>query len=232
MNPSVDEILITDGNREAFELVVGVAQNQGEPINAYIYGDPGSGKTFALQTRALDKDLLSTKHIVFSHAAELMTAIQLDSGDRILEKVGSADILLLDSFDVFFNDIPSGPLLCKLLLIERQSHGLSTVIAGEKPLNDYDLSLLGGVMDSFEEYRVEPLRRDDYLDLAKKIQEVCTYGKDNPAVLSSEALDYLAFEFAETPKDIRSALRFLLTVADYPSGTVIDVEALKNALGR
>ena len=72
----------------------------------------------------------------------------------------------------------------------------------------------------------------DYLDLAKKIQAVCTHGKDNPTVLSSEALDYLAFEFAETPKDIRSALQFLLTVADYPSGTVFDVEALKNALGR
>ena len=231
MKPSVDEIVLTDANREAFELVIDIAQQQDGPVNAYIYGESGSGKTFALQTRALEKDLLSTKTILFSHAAELMTAVQFEAGDRILEKVGSADVLLLDSFDVFFNEIPSGPLLCKLLLIERQSHGLSTVIAGKKPLAEYDLTLLGGVMDVFEEYQVAPLQKSDYLELAKKIQAGCTYGKEDAVVLSDDALEYVAYEFAKQPKDIKSALLFLLTVADYPSGTVIDTDELRNALG-
>lgn len=232
MNPTVDEILITDDNREAFELVLGITQNKEMPVNAYIYGEHGSGKTYVFQTRVLDKDLLSNKHVAFSHAAELMTAIQFDAGDRILEKVGSVDVLLLDSFDLFFNDVSSGPLLCKLLLKERQSQGLSTIIAGEKPLSSYDLSLLDGAMDSFKEYRVAPLQRTDYLELAQKIQSVYVSDKSDATMLSHEALEYLALEFADTPKEIKTALHFLLTVADFPSGTVIDVEMAKDTLGR
>ena len=230
MKPSVDEIVLTDSNRDAFELVINITRNEVNSVNAYMFGETGSGKTFALQTRALDKDLLSTKSVAFSHAAELMTAIQLESGDRILEKVGSVDVLLLDTFDVFFRDMTIGPLLCKLLLTERISHGLSTIIAGKKALANYDLTLFGGVMDSFKEYQVKPLQKKDYLELAKKIQANCIYGKENPTILSADALNYLSQTYAKTPKDVRNVLEFLLTVADYPAGTVIDVMELKNAI--
>lgn len=231
MKPSLDEIVITDGNREAFELVIGATQSK-VPINAYIYGEPSSGKTFVMQARAADKDLLSTKKAIFTHAAELMTAIQFESGDNLLEQAGSVDVLFLDAFDLFFQDIPAGPLLCKLLVIERQSHGLSTIINGKKPLEDYDLSLLGGSLDSFDQIEVKPLDKADYVDLAKKEQAFLAYGKDNPVTLSAEALDFVALKFAKTPKDIHSALRFLFTVADYPAGTVIDLNELKIALGQ
>ena len=48
MKPSVDEIVLTDANREAFELVIDIAQQQEGTVNAYISGESGSGKTFAL----------------------------------------------------------------------------------------------------------------------------------------------------------------------------------------
>ena len=230
MNPTLDELVVTDANRCAFERVINITQANDAPVMIYIYGPKGSGKTFALQARFFDRDLLSKRKVVFTHSVELITAFQLDLGDELLSEVGDADILLLDAFDLFFESGDIGPLLCKLLLQERGKRGLSTVITGRKPLSSYDLSSFEGALDSFEEVGVAPLGREDFEQLALKVQSACRKGKSEAPELSDGAIAFIASEYAQSLRDVRNAVCYLLTAAGFEGGRVVDEFEARSAL--
>ncbi len=229
MNPTLDELVVTDANRCAFERVINITQVNDTPVMLYIYGPKGSGKTFALQARFFDKDFLSKRKVVFTHSVELITAFQLDLGDELLNDAGAADVLLLDAFDLFFESGDIGPLLCKLLLQEREKHDLSTVITGRRPLSSYDLSSFEGALDSFEEVGIAPLNREDFEQLALKVQSTCRKGREVPR-LSDAAIAFIANEHAQSLCDVRNSVWYLLTAAGFKGGHVIDEFEVRAAL--
>ena len=230
MNPTLDELVVTDANRCAFEQVINITQANDAPAMLYIYGPEGSGKTFALQARFFDRDLLSKRKVVFTHSVELITAFQLDLGDELLSDAGAADILLLDAFDLFFESGDIGPLLCKLLLQERGKHGLSTVITGRRPLSSYDLSSFEGALDAFEEVGVAPLGRENFEQLALKVQSTCRKRQGEVPRLSDAAIAFIANEHAQSLCDVRDAVRYLLTAAGFKGGHVISEFEARSAL--
>lgn len=218
----LDDIVLTPGNREAFELVIGITQCEETPINMYMHGPAGSGKTTVLRARGRERDLLSKRRVMFTHAAELISAVTFGANDKVLEDAGSVDILLVDSLDDFFKDDEVGSELLSLLLKERKRLGLSTIIAGRYPLEKYDLSKFDGVFNDYKVFSVEILDKDGLVSFAKKTQDKCRDDKDNAPFLTDDALSYIALTFSSSLRDIENAVRYLITAADLRAGISID----------
>ncbi len=232
MRTALDDIVITDGNREAYETILALTQDHDEPVKMFVYGPIGAGKSTIVQARGRTKDMLSKRKVMFCNAAELVLAVTLEEvSDEYLEKVGSADVLLIDGFEDFFKNLPTGPLLCRLLITERNKHGFDTVLFSDLPLSEFDLSALEGVLDDFVQVSVEPLDADGFVLLAHNVQATLREGKEDTApLLADDALEYLARDYAEKGDDIRNALRYLIAVAGFEDGTVIDLATVKEAI--
>lgn len=228
----IDEIVITEGNREAYETVLAITQEHDEPVRMFIYGPVGSGKSTVLQARGREKDLLSKKKTLFCNAAELMLAVTLeDFSEDYLTQAGTVDVLLIDGFEDFFtkNGGELGPELCKLLLQERNRQGLETVLFSNVPLEEVDASKLGGVLDDYRMVPVEPLDAAGRLELARRIMNSLRTDDAKP-IVTEEALEYIAGPFAQEVGDIRNALRYLIAVAGFEEGTTITLDLAKEAL--
>ena len=228
----IDEIVITDGNREAFETVLGITGEHDEPVRMLIHGPVGSGKSTVLQARGREKDLLSRKSTLFCNAAELMLAVTLDDvSEDYLSKAGSVDVLLIDGFEDFFskNGGELGPELCRLLLQERNRLGLETVLFSNVPLEEVDAGKLGSALDGYRIVRVEPLDEAGKLEFAHKLMDSLRTDDDKPLV-TDEALEYIANSFAQEVGDIRNALRYLIIVAGFEPGSIITLDEVKEAL--
>ena len=87
----------------------------------------------------------------------MVNAIRMDAPDKFFEEIGSVPVLLVDDFQDFFADEEAGPLLCKLMVTERDRLGLDTVFASDAPLSSFDLAAFEGALDGFEELAAEPL---------------------------------------------------------------------------
>ncbi|MEA5019145.1 MAG: hypothetical protein VB027_02130 [Gordonibacter sp.] len=210
MNTPLDAFVKTDGNREAFYRIVSLTQPHDKPERLFLVGPEQSGKTTLVRARQLDKDLLSTKRVLYRPCAELPKAMRANVYDGFFEDLGTHEVLLLDDFDGFFEDEEIGPKLCQLLLAERERHGLDTVITSRKPLAAYDLSLFGGVLDKFEEITMDELDADGLEIYVTELVGAYTEEGSSP-VLSSEAISYIARDLGEKPDMMRKAVSFLMT---------------------
>lgn len=224
MRLPIDNLVLTSGNREAFEAVIGVTQRQDVPVDIYLRGPDGSGKSAVLRARAEQRDLLSKRKVMLTHAAELASAVELGSDDRFLEDVGSVDVLLIDSLDDFFECGDSAIEICGLLLKERASRSLSTAIAGRRPLEDYESALPGDELRAFEEFSVAPLLGNDLIVFAENVQDKYRDGVSHAPVLSDEALSFVALDFAESLSDIDNAIHYLTRAAGLEKDSVVDKE--------
>ncbi|MDO5117721.1 MAG: DnaA/Hda family protein [Eggerthellaceae bacterium] len=233
LNP-VDALLVFDGNRGAFERVIGITQAEDEgPIQIFISGPSGSGKTALLTARSSQKDLLSRKHVDCYHTGEFVIAVNNENiPDSFFENLGKVDILLLDGFSELIGADEQAELLAKLMIAERKRQKLTTIIVSQKPLEELDISSFDGAFDDFEIYTIEPLDAAARVEYVKKIQDMLREKDVTLPKLDDEAVCYLANDFSENLKDVRTAVRYFINGAGYEPGTIVDLDTAKKALGR
>lgn len=230
MKASLSDIVVTDGNRSAFERVMGVGDEGEKALRLFMHGPSGSGKTAVMSARGLGSEAASKRRAVFTHAVELTTAIRLGTSERLLNDAGEAPVLLIDDFDAFYEE-DIGLDVCRLLLAERNRQALSTIVAARMPRDSYDLSKLDGVLDDFEVVAVEALDADGRVEFARRSLKRYRGENDDAPSLSDEALFFVANEFAGELREVDLALRFLVTAAGFDPNAVIGSLEAKAALG-
>lgn len=229
MKTPLDALVKTDGNREAFDRIINITQTHEKPEKLFLVGPEQSGKTTVIRARQLDKDLLSTKRVLYRPCAELAEAMRANVYDGFFEDLGTFEVLCLDDFDGFYEDMELGPKLCQLMLQERNRHGLDTVITSRKPLSEFDLTPFEGALDGFEEIQIEALEGDGLVAYVKGLQEEYTEEGKTP-VLSEEALLYVAQDMNETPERLRRAMHFLITQYEGEPGVELSRDFVEKAL--
>lgn len=241
MATAAETMILTDGNREAFEKVIHVndADDQGNPVNSepvrlFIYGPRGSGKSTLALAKADEPNLLSKKRLMFTHGAEIMffiTQPDMEQSDEFLGNVGEADYLLLDGFETFFDGMHDfGPQVPRHLLGARDEAGLSTIVFSNASLEELPADDLEGVFDKYEILPVEPLDDAGLLEYARRAVKKAK--RSDAVQITDEALEYVTLEFSKTAQRIAETISFLLDNADFPDDFVIDVEAAKQALNQ
>lgn len=224
-----DKIVVFDGNKDAFETIMRVTAEHVAPVRVIVVGPAGSGKTSMMLARARDKDLMSTSHILGCNAHEITNALEIGVNDGFLDEVGSTDILLIDDFD-FLLESDKGKQVAMLLLNERNSHGLDTIVFTAEQISDEDKEAIGGVVDGYAVVEMQPLTAEGRVELARKLEKVARGNAEDYVVLSDEALDYVANTFVEDLKELDLPIRFLATGAGYDPGYVVTVEDAKERL--
>lgn len=227
----LDELIFSDGNRESFQRIIDITQTHGKPEKLFLVGPKESGKTTVLRARQLDKDLLSTKRVLYRPCQELPEAMRANVYDGYFDDLGKHEVLFLDDFEGFFEDEEVGPMLCRLLLQERERHGLDTVISSDKPLSEFDLSQFEGVLDDFEEIRIEALDGAGLVDYVRTLLAMY-YEEGKSPVLSEEAIDYVAHGLGEPPSMIRKALFYLMTEYSGTPGAELSRDFVVEALAK
>ena len=229
MRMPLDEFVKTDGNREAFERIANITQPHDKPEKIFLVGPKESGKTTLVRGRQLDKDLLSTKKVLYRPCSELPEAMRAEVYDGYFEDLGTYEVLFLDDFEGFFDDPEMGPMMCKLLLGERLKRRLDTVITSTKPLSEYDLSDFGGMLGDFEEVTMEALDDAGLEEYVRGLVEDYTEEVKSP-VLSPEAIAYIAHDLGQTPTMIRKATHFLMTQYEGEPGAELSSAFVEQAL--
>lgn len=228
MTTPLDTVIVTDGNRAAFERVINVVQQHDEPQRIVVCGPRKSGKTVLLRARSKDRDLLSPKKVTFRAAMEIVNAVNFDAPDSFFEELGSVDVLLIDDFQDFCGD-EVGETLCKLMLKERARLGLDTVMTSRVPLSNLNLDPFEGALDGFEEIAAEPLDEQGRVAFVRALRDFYEQEEGGP-LFTDEAVAYLANEFSDDLDDVRHAIQYFMTAAGVPAGETLDAAIVKQAL--
>ena len=231
MTTLLDEMVITEGNKEAFEAILSIGRSHPEAQRLFIWGPAGSGKSSEAYARGREKDLLSTRRIISCHSQEVMASLKSGVNDGFLDEIGEVDILLLDGFESLFAAPDIGPSLARLLLSARNAKGLSTVVISDVPMAEVDGPELEGALDGFRQISVEPLDGSGWVEFARRVQDTVRGSRDSAPVLSDDALAFIANGFAQGPDDIRNAVRYLLTQTEEPAGSELKAERVRELLG-
>lgn len=224
----LDTIIETAGNAKAVNIVKQVTEQREYQTKVFLVGPEGSGKTTIMRARQLDRDLLSTKSVVYRPCKELPEALRADVYDGYLEELGNCNVLLLDDFEGFWADDELGPLMCKLLLQERNRQGGDTIISSRKPLSDYDLGMFEGLFDDFVEVEIAPIEGEDLVSYIKTVQEQYRDETKSP-VLSDEAIEYLAHGFDQTLETKRRAVYYLMLAYEGTPGEILSEQFVRAA---
>lgn len=231
--PLVEEFVPTDANRDLFDRVMNVTQ-QPEAVRMFVYGPSGSGKTTLVQMRGRERDLLSEKDVMFCHVDELVSFFNLgEVGERFLERAGSADVLLIDGFERGFDGDAVRARLLGLLLQARRQQSLSTLVFSAAPFEDIPAGELADELGDFESWSLAPLDEAGRLQLAHVVYDALqgsARGGRHTNQMTDDALEYVAKTHAADLAEMKSALRFLVTQADFDDAP-LDAEAVGAALG-
>ncbi len=219
MKLHLSELVITPENEATARRIQAITQQHEQPELLYVSGPANSGKSAFFQARGLEKDLLSTKHTMYCHAAEILTMLGIDNenADTFLNRVGEVDVLLIDDVDHFLQNEDMGVQACTLLIESRTRQGLDTAVAARPALAQLD-SKLQAALAGFSELALQPLDEQGMCTLARTLeQQFCQEKEDTPTnELSNEAIEYLAKRFVTNPQDMTPAIEFLVTVVELP----------------
>lgn len=229
----LDEFVVSDENRELCDLVIGVTQAD-TPVNMLVYGPHGAGKTALAQARGRERDLLSRKTVMFCHADEMMSFLELgDIGDSFLERAGSADIVLIDGFDRFFSAGDVGARLCALLIAERHRLGLSTIAFSSVKPDELPLHELEPAISGYSIWSMAPLDEEGRVKLAHVWHEKAHRSPAAPgakATLTDETLRYIVCERAGDLDEARSIIDYLVGYVAAQANSAIDVDVARQLL--
>ena len=230
----VGGFIVTDQNKDLFNRVMGVTQAN-EPVRLFVYGPARSGKTTLVQTRGRERDLLSDMEVVFCHANELVSFFNLgEVGEQFLERIGMAEVVLLDGFEHFFDGEDIALQLGKLLISARNKAGLTTLVFSGVPYDELDIDAMEGALDGFERWELVPLDDEGRLELARGVYErerKGSKGAQHSTALTDDALQYIAENHGKDLDEMKSAIRFLVTVAAFDEGQEVDAALARQALG-
>lgn len=230
MTPGINELIVTDGNKHAFDKVLHITEDHDAPARLFLYGAHGSGKTALVQARLRDRDLLSTKELRYCHVGELVSFFNLEeAGEQILEKIGSSDVLFLDGLELIFSDDPVASKLCSLLLEARNNAGNETVVLSSEPFSEYANSEVYAALNGYELLQLEPLGAAERVLLVKKTMTSLKRGEHSPS-LTDSAAEYLANTISEC-NNLKRAVEYLMTSAGFAEGHQISVEEVHDLIG-
>lgn len=205
----LETIVVTKGNERAVRVITDITQEHEYSVNVFLHGPAESGKTMVMRARQLDKDLLSTKTVLYRPCKELPEALRAEVYDGYLEELSEVDVLFLDDFDGFYADEEIGPMMCKLLLQERARRGNDTVISSRKALEEYDLGMFEGLFDDFVEIEIAPLSESVFAEFVMRAYQQYRDEETSP-VLTQEAVEYIANELDASLEMKRRAVFYLM----------------------
>lgn len=211
MASTLDEIVITDGNRQAFETILSIGREHEGFVELFVWGPPGTGKSTVVHARGRERDLLAPRRIVSCHAGEIVAVLQSGANDEFLNRIGEADVLLLDGVDRFVDAGELGAEICRLLLAQRKRAGLDTVAVSDVPLEEIASEKIREALADFSAVEVKPLDAQGLRQFAERIQNSFVGKSADIAHLNDDVLDFIAQDFAQDAADVRNALRFLFT---------------------
>lgn len=228
--PGINELVVTDRNKTAFDKVIHITEEHDAPTRVFLFGAHGSGKTTLVQARLRDRDLLSRKELRYCHVGELVSFFNLEeAGEQILEKIGTADVLFLDGLELILSDDPLSSKLCSLLLEARNNAGSETVVLSSEPFSEYANSEVYAVLNGYERLQIEALGATERVLLAKKTMKALKKSQNNPS-LTDSAAEYLANTISECD-ELKRAIEYLMTSAGFAEGHQISVEEARNLIG-
>ncbi len=230
----VEEYVPTDVNRELFDRVMRVTQEL-DSVRMFIYGPHGSGKTTLAKMRGRERDLLSTKEVMFCHVDELISFFNLgELGERFLERVGRADILLLDGFECCLEGEKVRHSLVELLLNERSSKNLSTIVFSSVHLGSVPAGRLLDLLSDYEQWGLEPLDKAGCLQLTHVVYDALhssVQQGQRANSLTDDALEYIASTYSSDLSKMKSIVRFLVTQADFDEDKPVERTLVSLVLG-
>ena len=229
MKTPLDALITTEENRDAITRIIEIVENHEHPQKIFLTGGEATGKTLLLRARAMEKNLLSTKRVSYRPAWELTKAVRENAWDGFFEEIGSYEVLFVDDFEGLLDDQEVGPLLFKLLMQERNSQKLDTVVASRAPMAELELDAFEGALDGFEELVLAPLDKDGLKALAIELFDVYHEEGTTPDI-SDDAFSYLA-SWADGPASLRRALGLALECSEFSSENTIDRDAMKRLVG-
>ncbi len=229
MKTPLEEFIVTQENRNVFDCVSGITGAHEAPQRIFLVGAADSGKTTLLRAREIEKDLLSTKRVLYRPCAELAEAMRANVYDGFFEDLGTHEVLLLDDFDGFLEDEEMGPLLCKLLLKERSSRGLDTIITSTKPISEYNSPVFEDVLSEFTELVLGELDSSGKTCYVKSLIEEYFEEEKSPK-LEEAAIEYVANGLNQPPSMIRKAVYFLMKEYSGEPGVMLTLDQVKKAL--
>lgn len=227
----LQNLIVTDENRYAFERICDVAESR-EPTMLYICAPTNSGKTILLQSRMMDLNLLASANIHYSLASDILLdlSIDYDLANQRLAAVGTCETLFLDNLDDFFANQEFGTEAARLLIEARNAQGLNTVIASRTPLWAIEDEGLRNALAGFEEIILPESSRTTRTKLARAYAEQYLAENNHDVTFSDDALDYIANDFAKDMRGISTAMMFLSLKQDFPEGHEISLGDAKAAL--
>ncbi len=233
MKFQVSELVVTPANEKAATRIISVTQPHEKAEFLYLSGPAGSGKSVFLEARGTEKDLLSSKRALYCHAGEIlaMLAIDNENADNFLSRIGEVDVLFIDDVEDFLNDEALGAQACRLLVESRMKRGLDTVVASRVPFSQLDVRLKD-VFSGFEELTFVPLDEDGSIALAKAYATHFSHarGADKLNELSEDAFAFIGRRYKDSLHDMAPAMEYLVTVAEFPSGALVDAALAEEAL--
>ena len=219
MRFQISELVVTPENQETAKRLIGITQVHDCPELLYLTGPAASGKSVFLEARGTEKDLLSTKKVMYCHASEILAMLSIgnENADNFLNRVGEVDVLLIDDVEDFLKNEAVGAQACKLLIESRGKQGLDTVVASRTPLFELD-DCLKNVFSSFEEISMTPLDEEGAAALAKSYADhfARAKGKESVNALADETIAFLGKKYRDSLKDMASAVEYLVAVAELP----------------
>ena len=226
----LDEIVITDGNKEAFELILHLTDTFQIPVRALVYGPAGSGKSTLLRGKARTRDLLSEKEFTACNAAEVVSLFNIGSaGESFLEKIGTADALVIDEFQRFYDD-ENGIELCRLLVSARNKAGYDTVIVSDVPFDELDMSLFDDIFADYGRLSVSALDDDGRAEFARRLLAKEDESSSWP-LFEESAIDCIVGEYAKDASEIRKIAQFFKASDAVKEAERIDANDVRSLLG-
>lgn len=228
MKETLESFIVRPGNEAAYQAICDM--NGASPIQRKIIieGPEASGKSALVRGVAEDAIRNGAEMMLFScSGADMAMALSVDADDSFFERIGETPILLVDEIAPLAR-AEKGDLLLKLLLEERNKHGLSTAITVRSfdELSSYPEA--AEELASFERLHIDPLDNEGKESWVRATAD--RYKTDESPSLDPEAIAVIVELFGSKYRDMENAARYFMTDDGFSHNDRIDADQARTAL--